>query len=162
MTFLQTAAPSLCFWASKCLGWPRHSERPLKRSCTSCIELYEVNIQLAGLPKHVIPLSFKSSYTLSLNDYYFYYIFCMMIMIMIIMMMMIMMMMLTIILVVVIVVKRRKMTLKAASAVNFILCSFALAFVFTFEHTFNEYLHRIGPFWKFWGVKGVVRPGTCN
>ncbi|CAK9007064.1 unnamed protein product [Durusdinium trenchii] len=44
----------------------------------------------------------------------------------------------------------------AAAAVNFILCSFALAFVFTFEHTFDEYLRRIGPFWKFWGVKGVV------
>ena len=44
----------------------------------------------------------------------------------------------------------------AAGAVNFILCSFALAFVFTFEHSFDEYLSRIGPFWKFWGVKGVV------
>ncbi|CAL1142581.1 unnamed protein product [Cladocopium goreaui] len=75
-TFLQSSAPSLCYWASK--------------SCMSCTELYEVNIHLA------------------------------------------------------------------AAAVNFILCSFALAFVFTFEHTFDEYLRQIGPFWKFWGVKGVV------
>ncbi|CAE7805971.1 SVEP1, partial [Symbiodinium microadriaticum] len=44
----------------------------------------------------------------------------------------------------------------AAAAVNFILCSFALAFVFTFEHSFDQYLSKIGPFWKFWGVKGVV------
>eukprot|EP00439_Symbiodinium_sp_Y106_P056246 s1914_g7.t2 len=44
----------------------------------------------------------------------------------------------------------------AAGAVNFILCSFALAFVFTFEHSFDQYLSKIGPFWKFWGVKGVV------
>lgn len=44
----------------------------------------------------------------------------------------------------------------AATAVNFILCSFALVFVFTFEHAFEEHLAKIEPFWKFWGVKGVV------
>lgn len=44
----------------------------------------------------------------------------------------------------------------AAQSVIFILCSFALVFVFTFERVFEEYLHSIQPFWKFWGVKGVV------
>jgi len=44
----------------------------------------------------------------------------------------------------------------AATSVTFILCSFALVFVFTFEHTFSEALVPIKPFWKFWGVKGVV------
>ena len=24
------------------------------------------------------------------------------------------------------------------------------------RHTFDEYLRQTGPFWKFWGVKGVV------
>lgn len=44
----------------------------------------------------------------------------------------------------------------AAESVLFILCSFALVFVFTFERVFSEALHDIQPFWKFWGVKGVV------
>jgi len=44
----------------------------------------------------------------------------------------------------------------AASSVLYILCCFALVFVFTFERMFQEYLHDIKPVWKFWGVKGVV------
>lgn len=44
----------------------------------------------------------------------------------------------------------------AASSVLYILCCFALVFVFTFERVFQEYLHDIKPVWKFWGVKGVV------
>jgi hypothetical protein len=44
----------------------------------------------------------------------------------------------------------------AAQAVTYILCCFALMFVFMFERVFDEYLRTIQPYWKFWGVKGVV------
>lgn len=40
--------------------------------------------------------------------------------------------------------------------VIYILCSAAIVFVVVFERTFKDYLHRIEPYWKFWGVKVVV------
>jgi len=43
-----------------------------------------------------------------------------------------------------------------AQSIIYIMCSFALIFVFTFERMFSEYLHCIQPYWKFWGVKLVV------
>ncbi|CAE8643485.1 unnamed protein product [Polarella glacialis] len=44
----------------------------------------------------------------------------------------------------------------ALGAVTFILCSFAIMFVFYFEAGYRRYLHDIGPMWKFLGVKGIV------
>eukprot|EP00931_Biecheleriopsis_adriatica_P006869 TRINITY_DN108212_c0_g1_i1.p1 TRINITY_DN108212_c0_g1~~TRINITY_DN108212_c0_g1_i1.p1 ORF type:complete len:1053 (-),score=116.33 TRINITY_DN108212_c0_g1_i1:58-3174(-) len=44
----------------------------------------------------------------------------------------------------------------ALSAVNFILCSFAIMFVFYFEAGYRHQLEKIGPMWKFLGVKGIV------
>lgn len=43
-----------------------------------------------------------------------------------------------------------------AEGVVYILCCFALAFVLTYEKVFNDYLKRIEPYFKFWGVKLVV------
>jgi len=43
-----------------------------------------------------------------------------------------------------------------SSGVIYILCSFALIFVFAFESVFHDDLARIDPYWKFWGVKLVV------
>jgi hypothetical protein len=43
-----------------------------------------------------------------------------------------------------------------AQSIIYIMCSFALIFVFTFERMFSDFLHCIEPYWKFWGVKLVV------
>jgi len=44
----------------------------------------------------------------------------------------------------------------ALSAVTFILCSFAIMFVFYFEAGYRHLLRKIEPMWKFLGVKGIV------
>lgn len=44
----------------------------------------------------------------------------------------------------------------ATTSVIFILCSFAIMFVFYFESGYRRELHDIEPMWKFFGVKGVV------
>jgi len=44
----------------------------------------------------------------------------------------------------------------ASSAVTFILCSFAIMFVFYFEAGYRHYLRKTEPMWKFLGVKGIV------
>lgn len=41
-------------------------------------------------------------------------------------------------------------------SVLYILCCLALIMVVTFERAFKDYLHKIEPYWKFWGVKIVV------
>lgn len=41
-------------------------------------------------------------------------------------------------------------------AVTFLLCSFAIMFVFYFELGWKRYLVNIQPMWKFLGVKGIV------
>lgn len=40
--------------------------------------------------------------------------------------------------------------------IMFTLCCFAIAFVVAFERGFQEYLHVVQPYWKFWGVKVIV------
>jgi hypothetical protein len=37
-----------------------------------------------------------------------------------------------------------------------LLCSAAIYCVFVFESAFHGELERLDPYWKFWGVKGVV------
>eukprot|EP00928_Gymnodinium_smaydae_P095881 TRINITY_DN8344_c0_g2_i4.p1 TRINITY_DN8344_c0_g2~~TRINITY_DN8344_c0_g2_i4.p1 ORF type:complete len:871 (+),score=119.50 TRINITY_DN8344_c0_g2_i4:21-2633(+) len=44
----------------------------------------------------------------------------------------------------------------ALTAVTFILCSFAIMFVFYFETGYRRYLRKVEPMWKFLGVKGIV------
>ena len=39
---------------------------------------------------------------------------------------------------------------------NFFVCGTAIYALRVYEETFNERLHRIEPFWKFWGVKGLL------
>ncbi|CAE6930513.1 unnamed protein product [Symbiodinium sp. CCMP2456] len=45
---------------------------------------------------------------------------------------------------------------QSTQGIIYILCSFALIFVVAFERVFQDYLHGIQPYWKFWGVKIVV------
>ncbi|CAE7673546.1 SVEP1, partial [Symbiodinium pilosum] len=44
----------------------------------------------------------------------------------------------------------------ALSAVTFLLCSFAIMFVFYFESGYRHHLEKTEPLWKFLGVKGIV------
>ncbi|CAJ1350590.1 unnamed protein product, partial [Effrenium voratum] len=44
----------------------------------------------------------------------------------------------------------------ALSAVTFLLCSFAIMFVFYFESGYRHHLEKTEPMWKFLGVKGIV------
>jgi len=44
----------------------------------------------------------------------------------------------------------------AVTAVIFLLCSFAILFVFYFESGYRSHLRMIEPMWKFLGVKGIV------
>ncbi|CAK9035968.1 unnamed protein product [Durusdinium trenchii] len=39
---------------------------------------------------------------------------------------------------------------------DFFTCSIALYAILQYEHAFNEVLHAVNPFWKFWGVKGLL------
>eukprot|EP00928_Gymnodinium_smaydae_P056295 TRINITY_DN3969_c0_g1_i2.p1 TRINITY_DN3969_c0_g1~~TRINITY_DN3969_c0_g1_i2.p1 ORF type:complete len:202 (-),score=34.81 TRINITY_DN3969_c0_g1_i2:128-733(-) len=39
---------------------------------------------------------------------------------------------------------------------NMFTCSIALYAILQFEHAFSERLHPVRPFWKFWGVKGLL------
>merc|ERR1712008_103926 len=39
---------------------------------------------------------------------------------------------------------------------NFFTCSIALYAVLQYEQTYSALLEPIGPFWKFWGVKGLL------
>lgn len=43
-----------------------------------------------------------------------------------------------------------------AEGVVYILCCFAIGFVLAFERQFDDYLEKIEPYWKFWGVKILV------
>ena len=36
------------------------------------------------------------------------------------------------------------------------MCGIAIYSLRVYEQTFNERLHSIEPFWKFWGVKGLL------
>jgi len=42
---------------------------------------------------------------------------------------------------------------------NFFTCSIALFAIWTYERTFSDLLHPMKPFWKFWGVKGLLSVG---
>lgn len=44
----------------------------------------------------------------------------------------------------------------ASQGITYLLCSAAIIFVIYFERVFKDDLHRIEPYWKFWGVKIVV------
>lgn len=44
----------------------------------------------------------------------------------------------------------------ALTAVTFLLCSFAIMFVFYFESGYRHQLEKTEPLWKFLGVKGIV------
>lgn len=44
----------------------------------------------------------------------------------------------------------------ALTAVTFLLCSFAIMFVFYFESGYRNQLEKTEPLWKFLGVKGIV------
>jgi len=44
----------------------------------------------------------------------------------------------------------------ALAAVTFVLCSFAIMFVFYFEAGYRQHLHKTEPMFKFLGVKGIV------
>ncbi|CAK9039837.1 EGF and pentraxin domain-containing protein 1 (Polydom) [Durusdinium trenchii] len=44
----------------------------------------------------------------------------------------------------------------ALTAVTFLLCSFAIMFVFYFESGYRHQLEKTEPMWKFLGVKGIV------
>ena len=39
---------------------------------------------------------------------------------------------------------------------DFFTCSIALFAVLQYERAFNNVLHPVNPFWKFWGVKGLL------
>eukprot|EP00438_Fugacium_kawagutii_P026644 Skav208635 [mRNA] locus=scaffold3433:231994:235117:- [translate_table: standard] len=41
-------------------------------------------------------------------------------------------------------------------AADFFTCSIALFAVLQYERAFNRVLHPVNPFWKFWGVKGLL------
>merc|ERR1719313_2823456 len=42
---------------------------------------------------------------------------------------------------------------------NFFTCSIALFAIWTYERTFADLFHPMKPFWKFWGVKGLLSIG---
>ncbi|CAJ1369269.1 unnamed protein product [Effrenium voratum] len=41
-------------------------------------------------------------------------------------------------------------------AADFFTCSIALFAILQYEHAFNQVLQAVRPFWKFWGVKGLL------